>query len=303
MNPSGSPTGPEPAGHHSTDEEFRLLVETLIVLRELPGFYFYLEAKNAGVPPQVYRNWHPQRWPTSTIPDHQAKMEILHAMIQVQIRLWPYPSHETYWQSHALMMKDMRKLLAKGITTNQIAQASGITYKTVAKLLQHPKDQKWPAQCHCPWEIRRKLKDVEPRLFNPVSKAQEKAKRTKRYATPSLKTPALDIHNLLQEQTIAHHGNCSKCESNWSNLAFDGTAELIPFHHQYHCRLCSRTNFTQFPQIMRMAPCAHCNAPWTILELTGMHPNGQQIRTCRNCQRKNTTAPPAAVADLQTSQR
>ena len=225
-------------------------------------------------------------------------MDILHTIIRVQIRIWPYPGDETYWQSHDRMVLAISDLMARGITTHRLFQAIGTTFNSAPRIMaKKQSDRSRPT--HCPWHIRQKLKEGESHLFGPDPAAAEKTRESIPYQADPEGTPPLDIRHLLREQTIPLYGNCSKCQSSWSSLTFDGTAELIPFHHQYHCMVCSRTNFSPLPHIMRMAPCTHCTAPWTILDSTAMQPDGPTASRSGPAGTANAKTDPPTVLNLQ----
>ena len=76
-----------------------ILIDFLIVRKQLPRFHFKGAAKAANIPHRIYRNWKLKELPHTPLRNERRFQDIAQTMLLVVHRIVRYPQDETHWDA------------------------------------------------------------------------------------------------------------------------------------------------------------------------------------------------------------
>ena len=264
----------------------RILINSLLVRKKLPQFYFHEEAKRAGIKQSNTRSWRIREWPNAKIRNRDKFHGITEVLLRVQLRLWRYPAQETYWQANSRLKRRLRDLMRSGYSHNRIAQHLKMSFKTLKEILAKEERVRCRPK-HCPWTLLQQLKNAEKEIDRKStmtpSPAELKRAEDREEAIREEHNALERAKDELEEHTILSGGNCWNCNAGWPSLRYECDTDGYPKYRWFKCYECARDNFTEIPRIDMYAECGTCSRPWPNLRKVDLDPSGLTVRLCMMC--------------------
>ena len=293
---------------HAMEVLTRILIHNLIVKKKLPQFYFHEEARRAGINPSNSRSWRIREWSLAKMRNRDKFHGITEVLLRVQLRVWPFPKEETYWQANSRLKRKLRELMRSGYTHNRIAQHLNMSFKTLKEILA--KEQRLRCRPkHCPWQLLDQLKQADRAIdtratMSPTPAEQKRAQERKQAEAHELQ--ALEqARKDMEEHIIPTGGSCWNCNGPWASLRYECDTDDYPKYRWFKCYECERDNFTEVPRISPYSDCGTCKRPWPNLRKVDIDPDGNTVRLCMMCLshnivvKKKITAEPYSMPTME----